>query len=272
MAYEDDTTSVQDSAPIELYEIDVPGWTYRMTSYVVDVVHGGFTYTATPGLKRGPTELTSVISNAQEVTVTMPNTHTFVMDNVWGKLPRSLKCRIYILEQVSGQTQLIWEGRIAGISAAGRLAQVLVPLRIDQALSVEVPSVRFQPTCNHALYDARCRVPRLTHDFATTVLTVSGTIVTVNGVAGFSDQHFKAGELVRDIDGERRLILDQVGTIIRVDYPMRALLPGDSLTLFAGCDHTPETCRNKFFNISNFGGHPHSSHRWVRMPNLVEGD
>jgi len=80
--------------------------------------------------------------------------------------------------------------------------------------------------------------------------------VTLASIGIAPDQWFRAGEIVRNVDGERRAIVDQAGAVLTLAHPFRTLLNGNGVTLYAGCDHTLATCSDKFNNAVNFGGHP----------------
>jgi uncharacterized phage protein (TIGR02218 family) len=266
MTYAADTVSIQNSSPVELYEFITPMATYRYTTFDTDFVYAANTYVAVAAVDRGALEVTAT-DDAQEVVVLMPASLAFVQENAY-KLPRSMTMRIYRLERVSAEARLVWDGLITSIATTGRIAKIQSPSVMDDALNTEIPSARFQPTCNHFLYDGRCREIAESFDVATTVGTIAGTTITVAGVGGHPDGFFRNGEIVRAADGERRLIRAQVGTTITLNYPFRELVTTNGVTLFAGCDHTAKTCRDKFGNIDNFGGHPHTNRNWVRLVRL----
>jgi uncharacterized phage protein (TIGR02218 family) len=90
----------------------------------------------------------------------------------------------------------------------------------------------------------------------TTVNTANQTAIILATIDGNPDEFFKGGEIVRTSDGERRLIVQQIGTLLTLNFPFKDMDVGDSVEVFAGCDRTVETCKAKFSNVVNFGGHP----------------
>ena len=60
------------------------------------------------------------------------------------------------------------------------------------------------------------------------------------------------GEVV--IGTERRLIVNQAGTGVVVNYPFRRLKVGDTILMYAGCRHNSPDCNSKFGNGDNFLG------------------
>jgi uncharacterized phage protein (TIGR02218 family) len=48
------------------------------------------------------------------------------------------------------------------------------------------------------------------------------------------------------------------GTALGLGYPLQSVpSPGDTFTVYYGCDHTPGTCQSKFNNLVNFRGFPY---------------
>lgn len=56
--------------------------------------------------------------------------------------------------------------------------------------------------------------------------------------------------------GEERRILTQIANTMTLAVPFPGLAAGAGLTIEAGCLHDILTCKNKFNNQLNFGGHP----------------
>ena len=57
---------------------------------------------------------------------------------------------------------------------------------------------------------------------------------------------------------ERRSIKENSGTTVTVTaFPLGITDGKTEVTMYAGCDHTHGTCKNKFNNIVNYGGQPY---------------
>ena len=265
MTYATDTVSIQGSAPIELYEFVTPVTTYRHTSYDTDYVFFSNTFTPMAGLIRASIAI-NASTEAQELQVTMPASALFIQENMFS-LPRTITCRVRIVQPTG--SVIAWQGLITNFTIQGRMATVHVPSLMDDALETEIPTARFQPRCNHFLYDSMCKVLATSFDFSTSVGTISGASITVASIGGNPDNWFQNGEIVRALDGERRLIVKQIGTTLTLNYPFRTLVTTNTVTLFAGCDHLITTCDSKFDNHGNFGGHPHVTSDFVKMTRLL---
>jgi uncharacterized phage protein (TIGR02218 family) len=121
-----------------------------------------------------------------------------------------------------------------------------------------VPGTFYQSQCNHCLYSSRCGISSEAYKLRTTVLNISsnGASLVLASSGGASQNWFKAGEIIRASDGERRMVVYQSGASIDLNYPFPNIKIGDTVDIYAGCDHTVGDCRDKFNNIINFGGHP----------------
>ena len=91
---------------------------------------------------------------------------------------------------------------------------------------------------------------------ATTVSSVSGVSLVVAALPQ-PDQWARYGQAYHLASGESRSVLAQVGTTLTLDVPFATIGVGNDLAVYAGCDHSVTTCRTKFNNVANFGGHPH---------------
>ena len=247
-------TSVHDGEPIELYTFTSPTTTYRYTSNPVDIEVAGNTFVAIP-MERSSLEGTSQ-DDSPVLQITMPVTIQLIQDYAFDIAPRTLDLLLERIQTPTGIAATAWQGQVTAIAIRQRVATIRVPSRFGVGLNQPVPDVFYQSQCNHSLYDSRCQVVRNSFRVQTTVSSVSGTSVTVGSVGANPNDYFKAGEIVRTTDGERRLITAQTGTVLTLNFPFRALNATDAVEIFAGCDRLITTCRDKFSNVVNFGGHP----------------
>lgn len=126
----------------------------------------------------------------------------------------------------------------------------------------------YTPLCSAVLGDSRCRF-----DLDQPGFTVTATVETVHdgtgfglsGVTAFDDHWFEGGRfevrsgaaagLVGVVKNDRQ---DNTGRRIDLWQSIAAeVVAGDLVTLRAGCDKRPATCRLKFGNFLNFRGFPH---------------
>lgn len=257
MSYDSDESSVATGEPQEGYEFIGSATTWRYASGLASVTIDGNAYAPLAGLRRGSISL-GTTRDTPTLMVDLPITAQVVQHYAFSTPPRSLRLKVYRQQTNSAEWIVAWDGEVRGISVKGNMATVSVPSALGERLSTTLPTLTVRRHCLHFLYDARCRVARASFDLATTVASVSadGRTVVVAGVGGNPDDWFRAGEIVRDADSERRSIIGQTGTTLLISAPFRTLANPDAVTLYAGCDHTAATCESKFANLNNFSGCP----------------
>jgi uncharacterized phage protein (TIGR02218 family) len=255
VAYADDVRSRRSGAPRHLFLFTGALRSYRYTSNDQPIVFDGNLYSPLADLKAGNIGSQST-NDTSALEVTMPVSAQLALDYGFDNPPQLLRLTLYEQQERSLDYAAIWRGDVVGIEPVGRRAKLRSVSKCAERLGTIVPSVAIGKTCNHFLYDARCRVERATFDFTALITAVGATSITINSIGIAPDQWFRAGEIVRDVDGERRTIIDQIGAVLKLASPFPNLASGDAVTLYAGCDHTFVTCEDKFNNGVNFGGHP----------------
>lgn len=255
MTYLDSETSVHDGEPIELYLFEAPNAvTYTYTSGFEAVVKGSKTYEPIP-IKRTKIKVFSQ-NDVAAIDIEMPMSTPLIVDFAFGVPVRDLDLTIF-RRHGTGPDIDFWKGKITAIKTVGNIATVKSPSRLSVAFKTSIPSVYYQKQCNHPLYGIRCGASRAAFKTTTTIVTggagVTSLIVASDG--GNPDDFFTAGEIVRVIDGESRMIIDHTDDTVVITHPFKELDVGNTVELFAGCDHTLETCKTKFNLVVNFGGH-----------------
>lgn len=254
MTFETTEKSIQDGHPRELYTFVIGNGTYTLTSSKEDETFGGITYVATPGLSRG-NAAESPLGNARELVVTLPVNHAIVASLI-GLPPRKASLTILRFHDATDSAYQVWIGGIeettTEIGDDEPYARLRVPSMLDLAFDVDMPMLHASRTCQHNLYGPGCQAVRGGANVS--VLAVSGVLVTL--AIGDPDGFLDGGEIVRINDNEARTIVEQIGNVVRVDVPFPTLAIGETVNIVPGCDGQPTTCRDKFNNMVNFGGHP----------------
>lgn len=125
----------------------------------------------------------------------------------------------------------------------------------------------YQPTCDAALGDRRCRVDTTDPEFSAEAVAIAcdGATVTASGVGEYPAGWFAGGEVLW-LDGANAGLRARVqrdsgaadGRALRLwAEPGAVVAPGDRFRLVAGCDRSMAACRGKFRNFINFRGFPH---------------
>lgn len=268
MAYPDDEASAELGEPVEIYTFTSPIATYRYTSGVASVVYSGDTYTPAAGLRRA-VQPSPDATSGRDLEVTIGSGTAVAMACAFDASPNSMRLTVRRVQVNSGEAALIWDGVIVGAETTGIMTTLRSSSQVGQRLSMQVPALSIQGRCPHVLYGDRCRADRASFAHTTSISSISASTVTVAGVGGNPDQWFANGaEIEHTSTGERRIVYDQTGTVLTLASAFTSAVPGDAVTMWAGCDHVHRfhtdafgvpvvngDCFYKFNNVVNFGGH-----------------
>lgn len=258
MSYDDFEESVHDAAPVECYKFIGAFRTYRYTSADQAQTVNGETYQPVAG-KRGTVRSGTQSDDTLALEIELPFDVDVVRDYAYAESPPTLTLEVYRVHRGSDFATdwiLLWKGKVSAFNVDGRVAKIRIPSIFSRALQGDLPSAYYQAPCNHVLFDSRCKVVRATNTVTTEVSdvgTVSFNVLSDGGV----DNALIAGEAVNLRTGERRLILGNIAGTVSVNYPFVDMKVGDEVELTKGCDHSFTTCKAKFDNTINFGGHPY---------------
>lgn len=258
MSYESIEASPHDGAPVECYKLIGTFKTYRYTSAEVPQTVNGETYEPA-AVKRGQVKAGTQSDDSLALDIELPFNSEVITDYAYSESPPSLVVEVYRVHRQSDHATewaLYWRGKATSFTVDDFVAKIRVPSIFARALQGDLPNVYYQAPCNHVLYDSRCKVSRVAHTITATVISVAPGAVSVTNDGGV-DNALKAGELVCLRTGERRLIMGNVAGTLTISYPFVDLREGDSVQMVDGCDHSFTTCKAKFANTLNFGGHPY---------------
>jgi hypothetical protein len=260
--------SNQSSSPRELIAITHGATTYRIATGTRDVMYDNQIYTATAAA-RGEIGVPPVDDANVECEITLPIDHAFVRRYLKQLMPPlSIACTIRRLYYPGGETEQIWSGPITSMSCDDddTLATFRSPSFASEAAVRKLPTISVGRTCPHILYGAGCNVDRnnVLFKVTTTVISVNGRDVHVD-IGSLSADHWSdGGEIVHVATGDRMTIREQLyinnppSSVVTLSLQDRMpdLKIGDSVEVYAGCDHIITTCHGKFDNRENFGGYP----------------
>lgn len=178
-----------------------------------------------------------------------------------------------ILRRGDATPGLIFRGVIGGCSI-NRAGLATLEARSILTLGRGFLSERFCAQCRADLYDARCKVSKDAFSASATVASVLGqfkfTVTSlpdgraVNGWYDLGQAVITSG----DSNGEPFQIKTWTEGTLTVEAmtPIDELLDvGDTLTLYAGCDKTSTTCRDKFSNMINYRGEEYAAGRDLQL-------
>ena len=150
----------------------------------------------------------------------------------------------------------IFLGQIKSVTVNGTQAQVSC-VGFEFFLKQLVPKEIYGVVCNWTLFDSRCSLDESSYKITAIIESVSADGLTLISAdfAEKADDFFTNGDLL--LEERRRMIVSHVGDTIKIRYPIFNLVEGAEVEVCAGCDGDVRTCRDKFSNVINFGGHPY---------------
>lgn len=276
MSYQTREASVQDGAPIFLYEFVQGEQTWRYTSAAAVFAWGGHDWT--------PSALShSEVSQSNEmakdgISLKFPRTDAFASQFLGYAPDLVTSVTLRRGHADDGEFVVYWRGRVAGSKSSGATISVDCE-SIFTSLRRSGLRARFQKTCRHALYGRGCNLDPEDFAVAALITAVSATTITVPDAA-LQPNGWYLGGMARAEDGSLRLISGHVGSQLTLSRPILFLSDtptgygnnygnfygGMLVLIYPGCDRLRSTCDAKFNNLDNNGSFP-----WIPSKNPFGG-
>lgn len=251
-------SSVEGSRPIEVYKFAIGTEVYRYTSAEDDVTVGADTYVA-EAISRGPIAQGHDDRN-RILDITLPADNVFAakyIDIVPGQRATGTIIRLQRDEVPTFNTQVvIYKGFVRSVRFPGNGREAVIGiLSIEAATSRPIPRFTYQGLCNHVLYDGGCGVNSTNYRMTGTVTAVNGNVITVSGASGEADGYYTAGFVTPTGLTDFRMVLKHVGDDLTLLLPFPVGLTGQTIDVFAGCNHMISGhCQTRFNNVIEHGG------------------
>ncbi len=266
MTYAALENSVQQSAPVELYQISQGTENWYFCSGEQEVVYQSRVYTPNQIERDRIKQSTDIFKNG--LRLTFPYTDNFAAQFL-GFAPDDVTS-ITILrgDYADPDRQFIvyWKGRVVSAKTAGSRIDIECE---SVYTSIRRPGLRarFEYSCRHVLYGRGCGLSRELHKFVSLVVSVNnGVEVNVAGAGVVGGADYFVGGILKSNANVTRFIVDQSGATLTLSRAIANLSGGQPVTIYPGCDHLRATCETKFNNLDNFGGFP-----WIPSRNPFDG-
>lgn len=276
MSYSILDTSVEDGQPIELFRFSNTEETFKYSNGQFETVFNSETYIPI-AISRSDPDLQSVTSQ-RSLTVTVPADNDFVQRYV-SFVPATIdEFKLFRLHTTDGgtpETITYFSGRVVSVGFKNKIAEITIQ-NFGAILDRLVPQQTTRNPCNHILYDSKCAVVDTSFAITGIVTAISGDGLSVTIDTGsnivpdtgleltaqlVADPTFFNGGFISRSNIELRMVravVDDTGNkaTLTVVFPFQTLEVGNSLIMFAGCDHKLPTCDTKFANSDRYGGFP----------------
>lgn len=159
-------------------------------------------------------------------------------------------------DQEEQELTTVFVGQITNVIFQGNATKIHC-VGFEKLLTNPIPKYRYQPGCNHTLYDTKCSIDKTSYDINATLSSVSSdglTLISSSFNTGGA-QYFTEGYV--SWQGNKRKIMSHVTNTITIQYKISDLAASDIVTVYPGCNKSITTCKNKFNNVDNFLGFPY---------------
>lgn len=263
MTYIAKELSVSDGRPIELYDFVLGTTHYRYTSaeHTVNAVlpagAGTFDFEPLENLGRNDPELSKEL-NQGKLEVTMMRDAPIAL--LFKAFVPSVELELNIYRKHDNDTQVVsfWNGQVKDCRWSGPEATLTCETNLGKSRRRGLRQT-FGPTCQWALYGSGCGINKELYRTNAVVTATTGATFTAAAIASpvapagivtSSPKWFVAGLAIR-ANGEMRSIVAQTSTSVTLMLPFANLVVGETIALYAGCDHSLTACNTKFQNVFN---------------------
>lgn len=256
MAYIDREAGEQGGQPVELYHIQTGGTSFRICNVNLSVDYQGSTYTHVPIRRSELSDSYDVEDGKMDVWLSKSSeVGSLFLGLAPTELPFITVVRGHLTEGTNDvaleDSVVIFSGKIANPS----YGESEVKLGCTSlALGLKSAGLRrkFSGSCPHFLYKGACGVDKATHTISATITGIASEVLSLDITP--QDVGYYNGGLIA-FQGQFRMITTyQGGQNVVMLAPLSGAEIGDVVEISAGCDHTKETCRDRFDNLDRFGG------------------
>lgn len=241
--------TTQGGEPVELFVFKQNTQTWRYTTGVNPVVYETKVYQPLPITHDSVQQSSDVFKN--NLSITFPLSDEFARQFIIS-LP-DFVTTITFLRGQNDQFTVFWKGRIV----SANVNDYVITLDCESVFtSMKRPGLRacYERQCRHALYSQNCAVQSSLYRKNVQVMSAENKQITILGEME-KDGYYTSG-IAESKDGAKRFIMKHEGQTLTLLTPFNHDVVNQEIILFPGCDHSKETCIQKFNNFDNFGGFP----------------
>ncbi len=257
MSYDARESSISSGQPFELFLFETQDQIWRLTSAAETRLYQGAAYDPEV-IDRTNTSASSEVKGGH-IKVTIPKDHPIAQ--LFISFIPSTPLTLVIFRghdgEPDGEVKVAFTGRVLLGRFTTEDTCELECAPDTEILKRSIATACYQRPCNRILFDAGCGLSNALWRILGTVqfISVDGLAVTIPECASKSDGWFAAGHIEKE--ASRRMIISHVGSQLMLINPMNGLNEGDSVFVYAGCDHSysgSNGCSTKFGNGANFLG------------------
>lgn len=245
------------AAPIELYDFYQGTIHWRYTNADRDIVFDSYTWKAIP-IKRNEISQTPEVAR---LGLKIEADRTIEVYSRFRIAPPGspVGCTVYTFHYEDDVAVPEWTGRIIScVRKDSRVSFVGEPAYV----SMMTTGLRrnWQRSCPHLLYGQGCKVVKELYAVNGVIQAVGGIQIQVSAAGTFPNYYFEGGYVAwEDSLGlpVYRSIEEHIGAALKLSYTVTDLVLGQAVTLYPGCDHSMQMCKDRYDNLLNYGGTPY---------------
>jgi len=260
----------ESSKPIELYKFSMGDNNWYYTSADKNITYDEIEYEAFP-LKRGIIEQSPDLNRNSLKIETLRN---FVIADFFKvsspEKPILLTIIGFDRNEINEENYcILWTGRLMSC----QWEELTCTFFCESLLTMfKRPALKkhYQLTCPYTLYGSACGLNKDLYKYEGIVTSINHATIEINIGSTPNDNFFNGGFLQYESPTGVpyfRYIKSQIGNTLILNQVPYDLSINDTIYCYPGCDHTMNTCKDKFDNLPNFGGFP-----WIPQLNPMTGD
>lgn len=262
MSYNDYDQSVQESIPVELYEVEYgENKIIRTTSHDENIVVGGAEYLAMYH-DRDTFIDDGKPDDQSQLNIKVDVTHPFIPVYERQELRDTVLVRVKAVNLLDPDLQVYhkWSGRLTGLSYDFPVI-TLGCEKIAASLHRTGCRARYARQCFRCLYQYGCNVDKEAYGVPVQIKRVSKNgyefyywrLPDAPNYDKLAVPNYAVGGMIV-FDGMMRTILEDDHQYIRLSQPLKTVKVDDIVMIYPGCDRSSKMCKEKFNNLDNYGG------------------
>jgi hypothetical protein len=190
------------------------------------------------------------------LSVTIPTTSALADAVLDGRSDPPIELKLYEYHRSAEyETVIIFWGEVVSFERIGKILKLECAPLLAQGDMIVPRGLYQKDECAWNPFDLNtCKVNPAIYTYTADISDINGLAVTVPGAATFGTvegnidpKYFAGGVISR---GNRRgMIEEQFGDVMILQNMVKDLIIGDTVSLLAGDDRSPETCLHKYNNI-----------------------
>jgi hypothetical protein len=267
VTFEAQETSQDAGQPIELYEFNQAGETFRFTNSSIDRVYNAQTWLAIAGLDRTQ-PVRKVDETGLQVKVSMsihdPTSQGFARRWVSAGPETETTIEIFQVHLTDAANELysLFQGQVRSPKYNNDKVEFLCG-SLDVVFEAQGPRTSWGAMCSHQHFDAKCTVVEaaFSYNVVVTAVDADGVTFTAAGLDANVQVDLIQGRLRESVFQVRQIIARPGADQVTVKYPFTSPpTVGQSVTFIEGCRHDLPACVS-YANVINFGGVPWTINR-----------